>query len=210
MSENPSAVDPEIAAISSVHAALKDLDAEAQARVLAYVAKKLKVVLRSEKTGQSSAAEMLEGEEREVAESPRGSASEAVEDDLEGVSVVARRWMRRSGFRAAEIQRVFSLGGDEIELIANAVPGTNKKERMRSVFLLKGVAAYLASGAARFTHAQAKEACIHYDAFDSPNFATYFRSIASEVSGSRKAGYTLTARGLANATEMIRGMVSGS
>jgi hypothetical protein len=80
---------------------------------------------------------------------------------------------------------------------------------MRSVFLLKGVAAYLGTGAARFTHEQMKEACLHYDAFDAGNFATNFKGLASEVSGSKDSGYALTARGLASATEMVKTMTEG-
>jgi hypothetical protein len=56
------------------------------------------------------------------------------------------------------------------------VPGKNKKEKMRSVLLLKGVAAYLAGDAGGFSHPQIKEACLHYDAFDAINFATYVGS----------------------------------
>ena len=75
---------------------------------------------------------------------------------------------------------------------------------MHSVFLLKGVAAYLGTGAARFTHEQIKETCLHYDAFDSSNFAVYFKSLSAEVSGNKETGYTLTPRGLAAGTEMVR------
>ncbi len=56
------------------------------------------------------------------------------------------RWERLTGNAAIAN---FSLSSDEIDLIAKTVPGKNK-EKMRSVFLLKGVASYLGSGAARF------------------------------------------------------------
>ena len=65
---------------------------------------------------------------------------------------------------ACALSHVFSLGGDEVDLIAKKVPGKSAGARMRSVFLLQGVAAYLASGAPRFTQERVKEACLHYNA----------------------------------------------
>ena len=103
---------------------------------------------------------------------------------------------------------LFSLGVDEIDLVAKKVPGDNKKDRMHSVLLLKGIAAYLSSGVARFTHQQLKEACLHYDAYDGNNFASYLKDFAGEVSGTKSGGYTLTPRGLTAATEMIKDLVS--
>ena len=91
--------------------------------------------------------------------------------------------------------------------MAKKVPGKSKRDRMRCVLLLKGIAAYLASGAARITHEQAKEACLHYDAFDSANFSKYLRGMSSEISGANKSGYTLTARGMAAATEVIHQVI---
>jgi hypothetical protein len=97
---------------------------------------------------------------------------------------------------------------DEIDLIAKTVPGKGKRDKMRSVFLLKGAAAYLGTGAARVTHEQIKEACLHYDAFDVANFAVNLRSLSGEVSGTKEAGYTLTPRGLASATEMVKALTN--
>ena len=51
---------------------------------------------------------------------------------------------------------------------------------------------------------QVKEACLHYDAFDNSNFASYLKSFAAEVSGTKESGYTLTARGLTAATDLIK------
>jgi hypothetical protein len=73
--------------------------------------------------------------------------------------------------------------------------------------LLKGIAAYLSTGVARVSHEQLKEACLHYDAFDPANFATHMKDFAAEASGTKESGYTLTARGLTAATEIIKSIV---
>jgi hypothetical protein len=197
-------VDPEIVAISDVYAALKDLDLSAQSRVLTYVANKLEIDAPSFETRQEERQEHRQQEpERKDANNAAGRQDDEV-GDLEGISPVAKKWMTRNGLNPTELSTVFSLGVDDIDLIAQTVPGKNKKDKLRSVFLLQGIAAYLGTGAARFTHEKMKEAGLHYDAFDATNFATNLRSLSSEVSGSKDTGYTLNARGVAAATEMVK------
>jgi hypothetical protein len=131
-----------------------------------------------------------------------------VDKDAEGISPSGRKWITRNGLQVSQLAQIFSLGGDEIDLIAKKVPGNNKAKRMRSVLLLKGIAAYLGSGAARFTYQEVKEASLHYDAFDSnnPNYA--FKAAVSEVSGTKETGFTLTARGMAGAAELVKEMLN--
>lgn len=197
-------VDPEIVAISEVHAALKDLEPDAQFRVLTYVAGKLKITPATLETQQDLVEKQREVELDSRANEIASGGREQEDEGLEGISPVAKKWMARNGLKSKQLSTVFSLGVDEIDLVAKEVPGKKLKERMHSVFLLKGIAAYLGTGVARFTHEQMKEACLHYKAFDSTNFSLYFKSFSSEVLGSKDAGYTLTARGINNATEMVK------
>jgi hypothetical protein len=198
----PAGPDPEITAIGVVHNALKALDPEAQRRVLEYVAGKLRLpsAPRDDEQLKTTGAE-----EPAPATPPQRDEAEG-SGDSEGISPVALKWMRRSGLAPSSLSALFSLGVDEIDLVAKKVPGTNKKERTHSVLLLKGIAAYLSTGVARVTHEQLKEASLHYDAFDTTNFARYLKSFSAEVAGTKDSGYKLTARGLTNATEMIKSL----
>lgn len=197
-------MDQELEALGTVFSALKQLDTESQARVLDYVS--LKLGLGGRKT--VAPPEHSTGAGTDEARSPTAAPTAGVDadevDGLEGISPVARKWMARNKLSAEQLSKLYSLGVDEIDLVTNSVPGKNKKDRMRSVFLLKGVAAYLSTGAARVSHEQVKEACLHYDAYDSSNFASYLRRMASEIGGTKEAGYTLTARGLTSATEIVK------
>lgn len=199
-----SRVDPEIVAISEVHAALKDLEPDAQSRVLRYVAGKLKIAPVTVESHLDLVEKQREVETDARATEVDSASREHIDEGLEGISPVAKKWMARNGLKSKQLSAIFSLGIDEIDLVAKTVPGSKLKERMHSVFLLKGIAAYLGTGTARFTHEQMKEACLHYKAFDSANFSLYFKSFSSEVSGGKDAGYTLTARGIANATELVK------
>jgi len=198
-----SEIEPEIAAIGAVYTALKGLGPEAQARVLSYVAKMLNV---------EGAVAVADGPTPQVDIPPEAAKADALDnktdghDALEGISPVARRWMIRNKFAADSLSKIFTLS-DEIDLIADTVPGNSGRARVKSVFLLKGIAAYLATGAARISHDQVKEACIHYDAYDATNFSKYIKDLSAEVSGTKDTGYSLTPRGLNAATELIKGML---
>jgi len=205
---------PEVVAISAVHNALKGLELEIQARVLNYVATMLKIPGSSINLSggeREDEASPLHVNEETAFQPPPAARGKGDQDDgeLEGISPVARKWMRRNQLSAKQLGKLFSLGVDEIDLVAKKVPGENKTKRMRSVLLLKGVAAYLGSGIAKVTHEQVKEACLHYDAYDVNNFAKSLKGMASEIGGNREQGYTLTARGLTNATEMVRQLTEG-
>jgi hypothetical protein len=199
--------EPEILAISEVYQALEGLESDAQARILKYVADKLKVGIATTPADSPARTTVTEGIHYE-GETEHAETKDEVDEESEGISPGGRKWITRNGLQASQLSLIFSLGGDEIDLIAKKVPGNSKAKRMRSVLLLKGLAAYLGTGAARFTYQEAKETSLHYDAFDSnnPNYA--FKHVASEVSGTKETGYTLTPRGIASATELVKEMVT--
>jgi hypothetical protein len=200
--------DPEIEAIAQVNTALNGLESGAQQRVLDYVARKLGLAYSDQVTRSSDV--YVEDLPRREAPPPEPRVDRDETDDLDDINAVAKKWMRRSGLSADTLSNLFSIGGDEIDLIAKKVPGKSKRDRMRSVILLKGIAAYLASGAARVSHEQVKEACLHYDAFDNTNFSKYLKGMAADISGTPKSGYSLTARGIASATDVVREATGGT
>ena len=199
---------PEIAAISAVHNALKALDPAARGRVLRYAAEMFDITIELPVTRKDGDNDESQNRFPDNAAASAASSENAGSTDLEGINAVALKWIRRSGLSASGLQNIFSLGIDEIDLVAKKVPGTNKKERMRNVILLKGIASYLGTGAPRVTYEQLKEASIHYDAFDSANFASYLKSFAADVSGTKESGFSLSARGITSATELIKAMTA--
>ncbi len=202
---NDSSEDVELAAMSQVFQLLRDLDQNAQKRILAYIAKRLDLLphqVESEMPTQT----MRDNEMPSAGKAPDESIDP---DDLSGISSVAQKWMRRNGLSADELSKLFSLGIDDIDLVAKSVPGKSMAERTKSVLLLLGVSSYLSSGAPRVPDDRLREALVHYDAYDSANFAKHLRTNAALASGTKESGYTLTARGLTSATEVIREMLAG-
>lgn len=200
-------VDPELDAMRTVFAVLRSLDSAAQQRVIDYVTRRLDLVTalrQSEAVGSSFSPRELAQEARE--QPPLADDTASDDDELAGVSPVARKWVVRNSLSANQLSAVFSLGLDEIDLVARSIPGKSKRERHKNVLLLAGVASYLSSGSARVEDASLREALGHYNAYDQPNFAKYMKEFAPDVSGTRENGYILTARGLAAAAEVIREM----
>ena len=112
--------EPEIVAIGEVYAALKNLDGAAQTRVMNYVAQKLNISFEVPLTETYTS-------DQQSRDLPIGKtepwAKPVAEDDLEGVSPVAKKWMTRNGLKTSQISTIFSLGVDEIDLVAKTVPG---------------------------------------------------------------------------------------
>lgn len=208
--------DPELKAMLEVFAALKGLDTGAQTRVMDYVERRLSLKLGAQSsTRQAIDAESPadEAHKRAQERDERTATPEHEQEEpegegtLEGVSPIARKWMRRNQLGEAQLSVLYSLGVDEIDLVASKVPGKSSRERLRNVMLLQGIASYLSSGAPRIDNEKLREAAKHYDADVGGNFATYLKTWASEVSGSRAEGnLTLTTRGLNSAKDLIKQM----
>jgi len=208
--------DMELAAMAAVYAALRPLDSEGQSRVLDYVIKRLSLKDQVSLAVDGSRKRAMQNDnisegvaERPPAESDQGSShiSEEDPDGLEGVSPVAKKWMRRNGFSGSQLSSLFSLGVDEIDLVASSVPGRSVKEKFSNVLLLQGIASYLGSGAPRVDNNKLKQAAGHYGADPGNNQWNYMQALAAEVSGSASSGFTLTARGLNSATGLIKKLV---
>jgi hypothetical protein len=201
--------DKELEAMRIVYAALKDLEADGQNRVVDYVTRRLSLTGNGGNLQRSAIAPRA----HEMAE-PSNAAPESVseqpsteQEDIDGISPIALKWMRRSGLTSAQLSSLFSLGIDEIDLVAKSVPGKSNAERMRNVLLLLGIAGYLSSGAARVSDEKLREACVHYKAYDVTNFSKHIKAVTSDASGSRENGYTLTSRGISEATSLIKSIV---
>jgi hypothetical protein len=154
--------DAEVDAIKVVFDALKGLEKAAQNRVLDYVMNRLELKKKPDPVAPLVEPVLTENEtfssSTEVEDAAADEATDEEEDGLEGINAVARKWMRRNDLTPAQLSNLFSLGIDDIDLVATSVPGGSIKERLRSVVLLKAIASYLSSGAARVDHNKVKEA----------------------------------------------------
>jgi hypothetical protein len=205
--------DLELDAMAIIYNALKSLNGEAQSRVLDYVMRRLSLKDSTAFTSRPVTAVQLDQESEKPdddelqRESSKNVSAEDAEE-FEGVSAVGQKWMRRNSFSTSKISPLFSLGVDEIDLVAKSVPGKNKIQKFRNVFLLQGIASYLSGGVARVDPKKLRQAAGHYGVDPENNMWNYVQSMSAEVSGSMSSGFTLTARGLNAATELVRELTS--
>lgn len=208
--------DAELSAMQKVYSALKSLPTDGQQRVLDYVSKRLSLSpeqFRDRRTNHhDQGQDVSDSTEMQPSRDSDAIADLDSGDDSDGISPVAQKWLRRNGISTQSLETIFSIGGDEIDLIteSESVPGESKKSRMKNVALLVGAAAYLASGAARITDKKLREALRHYDAYDGPNFATYLKDLSADVTGTKENGYSLTPRGLAGSATLLKEMTKKS
>lgn len=199
--------DPELAALSNVCSVLSGLETESQQRVVDYVIRKFGLAMSrgDDALDRQRNVQKAESAPRQPESQPPNTVD--VTDDTDGISPVAIKWMQRNGFTVDQLGHIFSLGVDEIDLVAKSIPGSSMVQKARNVTILKGIAAYLSAGTPRISAEQVKEACLHYDAFDSTNHSKHLNKMSTELSGTKATGYTLTARGLTAGTELIREML---
>ena len=104
--------DKELSAIQSVYQALKDLDDEAKQRVFDYVCSRLSLKLPQglRAPGSHAAAPPVakEIDEDVIVDAP--PVPEDAADDMDGISPIAKKWMRRSGLTGEQLSALFSLG----------------------------------------------------------------------------------------------------
>src|SRR5438552_285724 len=110
--------DKEILAITTVNAALKELDAQAQSRVIEYVLKKLNLTLQAstrERVEESRSDDAPSDSHADNSKGQNETNLDSSADQFTGISPVAQRWIQRNGLRAEQLSSIFSLGGDEID-----------------------------------------------------------------------------------------------
>jgi hypothetical protein len=116
----------------------------------------------------------------------------------------ARSWMQQNGLLMEELLQVFHFSGTDVEVIAAEIPGKVRGEQTRNVYLLTGVSRLLASGEPTFDDKGARALCEASGCYDSTNHTKYLKEKGNEFTGSKDAGWTLTAPGLKRAAALIR------
>jgi hypothetical protein len=217
MNNNGSENNTELEAFGTVLSALKGLEHEAQLRVIQYTIATLNVGFTPrmlppapEPKQGASDSEFKGSFEADLNSEEPDLDLETGNELLASLSEVAKKWMRRNAVSEDQLTRFFSIGFDDIDLVApeTAVPGSTMKDKIHSVLLLKGIAAYLGTGVPIITDDNLRQTCLHYNCFDATNYAKYIKAFGSEITGNKQSGYTLNARGMTQATEIIKKAVA--
>lgn len=124
--------------------------------------------------------------------------------DWSDVAPAAVTWLSKNGLTRQEIEQWFHLEADKTTALALAGNATNRSEQAINTYLMLGFAAFLARGDSSFTDRDARDLCEHFGCYDESNHAKIFREFGNRVTGSKTAGWKLTAPGLAAVATLLR------
>jgi hypothetical protein len=124
---------------------------------------------------------------------PEGENTEPRHDQSGGLPAKARNWMKQHGLTLEQINQVFHFGDEGPKIIA-PIPGANRREQVRSAYILCGIGSLLTTGETKFDDKVARDVCELGGFFDSTNHMKYMKG--SEFTGSREKGWVLTAPGI--------------
>jgi hypothetical protein len=143
---------------------------------------------------------------------PQGPGAGLLLDEIAATDLAvgnnARRWMQQNHISVNTLQEIFHIGAGVAEVIASDVPGSSKRAKTKSCYLLSGIRALLADDQPNFSESDAVELCRHVACYDSPNHANTRKDLGNQIRGTKDAGYSLSAPGLRAAAELIKSMAA--
>ena len=108
------------------------------------------------------------------------------------------------------LEKVFHPAGPGAQLLASVIPGTGKAGKLISLSLLLGVKQALESGGFTCTLKDLRELAVHYDCYDSSNFAATLKANKNYYKPREKgADLELSGPGLRKAGEIIKSIAVG-
>lgn len=116
----------------------------------------------------------------------------------------AQQWMNKHGVSQEHLEHFYHF--DEGRALPIALPGhaTSNREQSINAYLATGLAAYLTSGDASFSDADAREFCKQSGCYDQPNHGKVLKAFGNRITGSKSTGWKLTTPGLTAIAELIK------
>jgi hypothetical protein len=133
-----------------------------------------------------------------------GVAAAAPGPNVIGLSPKGGAWMKQNGLTLDQVERVFDISNQGVDLMAAEAPGRNRKEQTRNTYVLVGLSRMLASGDANFADKDARKACEDLGCYDPANHAAYMNDRGNLLTGSKSTGWKLTSPGLKFGADLVK------
>ena len=133
-----------------------------------------------------------------------GKAAAEASDDSASLPSAAQLWMKKNSLDMDTLEHYFHFDGGSVTPIELPANGSGKREKTIHTYLLTGVASLLSSGDSSFADETARKLCEHFGCYDSPNHASYLKKFGNQITGSKSAGWKLTAPGLSAAALSLK------
>ena len=169
----------------------------------------LEPLTSEERSRAVRAALTLLGEGEEQKSLPgNGSSSQGKNGHHDGDARLTPRaagWLQTNKLNSEQLEEFFHIEDGKAALIALPGDVKGKKQQTITAYVLQGIAALIVNGDAHFTDADARYSCDHLGCLDAPNHAATTRNFGNLITGSKSAGWRLTAPGLKRAASLIAG-----
>lgn len=121
-----------------------------------------------------------------------------------GISPRASVWVARNGITREQLDHIFSIDENGVEVIASSMPGKSKRQQTVQAFVLCGLKSFLLAGELSFTDKEARQLCEKVGCYDVANHSNYMKAFDNLLAGSREAGWRLTNPGLSQAAAIVK------
>jgi hypothetical protein len=172
----------------------------------------------------SQLVEILEGlsiEERQrairAAQAILGEAATGINDDgvpanPEVISSSPKfdAWIRKNSISRDQIEHVYMIHKDSVEVIASSLPGKGNLEQTTQAYLLAGIRNYLLSGEAAFSDEEGRAVRDQVGCYNNKHHAEYIDKFGNLIAGSKRTGWKLTNPGLMEAAKLIQKLTEPS
>ncbi len=152
-----------------------------------------------------SAAFMLLGEQ---ASAGTGADEQLLDETTLSIGPNAKRWLRQNHIDESDLHEVFYIQQGNVEIIAHDVPGSSKRAKTRSCYLIAGIRSLLSTDQADFGESEAVEFCRHVGCYDSANHANTRKELGNQLRGHKETGFSLSAPGLRAAGDLVKTMAA--
>ncbi len=186
----------ELETMGFVLTALQKLEADAQVRVLKWVAEKLEL---------SSIVQMGISAPRRLGSS---DAAGAISGAAPYLPAASSAWIKQNSMTAGELELVFHIEDADMALIAAEIPGKSTREKVLNCYVLAGVRELLRTGDASFSDKSARALCGEFGCLDTTNHSKYLNERGIELTGSKEKGWMLTAPGKKRGAALVKEIAS--
>jgi len=124
-----------------------------------------------------------------------------------GISGKAVAWMKKNTIEREQLEHVFSIEDDSIDVIAARMPASGKRQQTVQAYVLCGLKSFLRTGEPAFTDSDGRELCNKVGCYDVANHSNYRKAFGNLLNGSKDSGWKLTNPGLSEAVKIVKMLV---
>jgi hypothetical protein len=112
--------------------------------------------------------------------------------------------MRKYAITDGQLNHVYSISPDEIDVIAASMPGKSKRQQTLEAYVLCGLRAFIRSGDGRFDDKEGRGLCQKLGCYDAATHYNYIKAFGNLLSGSREGGWKMTNPGFERAAQIVK------